>query len=125
MFTDFGGQRRIHVQKVFAKKISVFSHVFSHEEIDATAAFLAKNSCSAMFVSGLNVSKVWDVMTEKSSQMFYIPYHKHWTLAPVKVQLIFTVSYKVFLVMTLGLIKSAAINNYGCPHGGDSVTVVE
>lgn len=124
LFTDAGGRRRIRVHTVFAKKTSVLSDVFSHADVDATAAFLAKKACSAVLVSGLNVSKAWDAVTEKTSQMFYV-YRKHCTQAPVSGQLILPESYKVLPVMMLGLIKSAALRKAGGLHGGDSVTVDE
>lgn len=125
LFTDCAGRRRIRVHTVFAKKTSVLSDVFSHADVDATAAYLAKKAASAVLVSGISFAKAWDAVTEKTSQMFYV-YRKHCTQAPVSGQLILPESYKVLPVMMLGLIKSVGLRKFGgSMHAGDAVTVDE
>lgn len=125
LFTDCAGRRRIRVHTVFAKKTSVLSEVFSHADVDATAAYLAKKVASAVLVGGTTFTKASDAVTEKTAQMFFV-YRKHCTSSPVGGQLILPESYKVLPVMMLGLIKSAALRRADGPtHSGDAVTIDE
>lgn len=125
LFTDCAGRRRIRVHTVFAKKTSVLSEVFSHADVDATAAYLSKKVASAVLVGGTTFTKAAEAVTEKASQMFFV-YRKHCTTSPVDGQLILPESYKVLPVMMQGLIKSAALRIAGgASQPGDAVTVDE
>jgi len=106
LYTTLEGQRRIRVHNLSMPATSSVSQVFRNADLDTAMNFFAKAAC--VEVTATSVKTVRDQLQDRCCKILGA-YRQSYPSRDLGMQMVMPESYKVYPVMTLGLLKTLAL----------------